>query len=210
MEDERLDQIKDWWKEYRWTLIGGVSLGLTAVIGFNGWNSYQTGKAEAASDLYEQITLEMVDENFLAANELAQQLVDEFPDTAYAGQTVLLRARIHYEMGEIDQAYEALRWVIDNASEDSSVHAARIRLARLMNAENDYEGALKVLDIGDMSGFESHYRELRGDALRGLQRFSEAHSEYERSLETIEPGSPYRSLLTLKMNDTRVQDSNNS
>ncbi len=205
MDDERLEQIKEWWKRYRWTIIGGVSLGLATVVGVNAWNSYTTGKAEAASDLYERITLDVVENRFDSATELAGQLINEFPNTPYAGKTALIQARIHYELGHSEQARELLRWVIGNAAETSSAHAARLQLARLMNAEQDYEDALSTLDIDDTAGFESHYHELRGDALRALQRFEEAYEQYERSLESLAPGSGYRALLNLKLNDVNVQ-----
>jgi len=206
LDDERLEQIKEWWKEYRWTVIGGVSLGLATVVGVNVWNAYTIGKAEAASDLYERITLDVVENRFDSATRLADQLIEEFPNTAYAGKTALIQARIQHELGNSEQVRKLLRWVIDNATEISSAHAARLQLARLMNAEKDYEGASSMLDIDDITGFESHYHELRGDALRGLQRFEEAYEQYERSLETLAPGSGYRALLNLKLNDVNVQN----
>ena len=35
-EDERLEQIKEWWKEYRWTIIGGTALGIGVIGGWDG------------------------------------------------------------------------------------------------------------------------------------------------------------------------------
>ncbi len=205
-DDERLEQIKEWWKEYRWTIIGGVSLGIASLLGFNFWTKYQVTQAEAASYLYEQVTIQVAAENFIEADQFAQQLLDEYPKSGYAGQTALLRARVQHELGDTDKSRELLHWAIDNAKEDSSVHAARIRLARLLIADSAYDDALKVLDVSDPSGFASHYHELRGDAHRGLNQLSKAREEYEHSLENLPPSSNYRTILTLKLNDSKLQN----
>ena len=73
-------------------------------------------------------------------------------NTAYSGKALLLMARASYEYGEEDESRKYLLQAIDDATEASTVHIARIRLGQLMIAEKQYEEALELLDIGNMGG----------------------------------------------------------
>lgn len=209
-EDERLEQIKQWWKEYRWTLVSGVSLGLAIIVGYNVWNRYDESRTAAVSDLYERMTILAVEGRHAAVNDAVRQIVDEFPKTDYAAKAMLVSARSHHELGDAEKARESLQWVIDNAQEASSVHGARLGMARIMIVEEEYEGALSLLEVGKMDGFDSHYHELRGDAYRGLDQVGKAHEAYTLSLDTLSDDSSYRPILVLKVYDTNVQDGDNS
>ena len=50
-EEERLEQIKEWWKEYRWTIIIGVTLGIGGIGGVNGWLAYSKSQSEQVAHL---------------------------------------------------------------------------------------------------------------------------------------------------------------
>ena len=60
-EEERLEQIKKWWKEYRWTILGGTALGIATIGGWTGWNEYTQTQQESASVLYQQVSVAVVE-----------------------------------------------------------------------------------------------------------------------------------------------------
>ncbi len=202
-EEERLEQIKEWWKEYRWTIIGGTALGIGVIGGWTGWTEYTTAQQESASSLYQEVSVAVVAENdYEGARQAAEQLLDEHRSTGYAGKALLLLARASYESGDRDQTRQYLQQAMDQAAEEATVHVARIRLAKLMIDESEYQDAMKLLDVKDTTGFESHYLELKGDAHRALGQIKEAHEAYQESMDALAPGSQYRSILALKLNDT--------
>ncbi len=205
-EEERLEQIKKWWKEYRWTILGGTGLGIAFISGWTGWNEYSQTQQEAASALYQQVSVAVVENDYNSARDWIDELLSDHPNTAYSGKALLLMARASYEYGEEDETRKYLLQAIDDATEASTVHTARIRLGQLMIAEKQYEEALELLDIGNMGGFDSHYQELRGDAYRAQEKLKEAQEAYRASLDTLAPGSQYAAILTLKLNDTLVQE----
>ena len=205
-DDERLEQIKEWWKEYRWTILGGTALGISVIGGWTGWSEYTQTQQEAASVLYQQVSVAVVENNYNSARDSLEELLSDHSKTAYAGKALLLMARASYENGEENETRKYLLQAIDDATESSTAHAARIRLGQLMIAEKQYEEALGLLDIGNMGGFDSHYHELRGDAYRAQKKLKDAQESYRASLDTLAAGSQYATILNLKLNDTLVQE----
>lgn len=204
-EDERLDQIREWWKEYRWTVIGGTAMGVLVVGGWTGWNEYTRVEQEAASVLFQQVSVAVVQADAITARQAFDDLLDSHEGSAYAEKARLLLARANYDAGEVEQARDLLQDAIKSSSEDSTIHAARIRLAQLMIADGQFQEALDTLGSTSAGGFESHYQELRGDAFRGLNRNDDAKDAYQASIDSLNPDSAsYRTILTLKLNDTLV------
>jgi len=205
-EEERLSQIKEWWKEYRWAILGGAVLGIGGLGGWTGWNEYSKTQQEAASELYQDLSVAAVEQNYDSAKTAIDGLLADHGDTAYAGQGLLLMARASYDHGNESEARDYLNRAISESKLPAIVHAARIRLAQLMISQAQYSEALSLLDVSQMGAFDTHYHELKGDAYRELGEFAEAHSAYQESLDSLAPGSPYTRVLTLKLNDTRVDE----
>ncbi len=206
-DDERLEQIKNWWKEFRWTVIGGLGVGVIAVGGWTGWVGHTQSQQEAASELFQQLSVAVVDADVEVAQQAHDDLLAEYSRTAYADQARLLMARAHYEAGAVDNARTLLETAISQSSDPSTVHAARIRLAQLLIAETQFQAALDVLGSSATGQFESYYQELKGDAYRALNRYAEATEAYQASIDSLSDGSTsYRTILTLKLNDTLVAE----
>lgn len=205
-DDERLEQLKEWWQENRWIIIGGLALGLSGIVGYNGWTQYTKSQEEAVSSIYEQISEATVNDQIDDAINLIEELTNEYPTTGYAGKAALIQARIEYERGEVEKSREALQWAIDNATEAATVHTARLRLAFQLLGDGEFQQVLNLLDVSAMDGFESQYNELRGDAQKGLGNIAKAHEAYLAAVETLGENSGYRSILDLKVNGTRMQE----
>ncbi len=205
-DDERLEQIKNWWKEFRWTIIGGTTLGVVAVGGWTGWNEYTRVEQEAASSLFQELSVAVVQADVSSARQAFDELLDGHSGSNYAEKARLLLARANYEAGEVGAARSLLEDAISKSSDDATLHTARIRLARLMIADAQFEAALDLLSVADVGQYESHYQELRGDAYRGMKRHQEAQDAYQASIDALGGNSAYQTILTLKLNDTLVQE----
>ena len=204
-EEERIEQLKEWWKEYRLTIIVGTLLGLGTVAGWTGWKEYSLNEREVASVLYQQISEAVVGQDYESAQRAAVELFDNYESTSYAEQAHLLLARASFEHGAIDQSSDLLQQVIISSSDNAIVHTARIQLARLMIAEDKFEEVISLLDIPSMDGYDSHYHELRGDAYRALGENEKATESYQASIDELSLNSYYLTYLRLKLHDTPVQ-----
>jgi predicted negative regulator of RcsB-dependent stress response len=135
------------------------------------------------------------------AIRMGAELIEAYPRTPYAGMAALLAARLHLEAGDRQKARERLAWAVEHGRDPSSVVAARLRLARLLLSEDKPEEALKRLEGGDYTGFESEYHELKGDIYRRLGRFEEARAAYARALEHLPANAAYGTVLRMKHDD---------
>ena len=88
-DNERVEQLKVWWRENGWFLIGGVALGALALFGWNQYTAYRDHRSEEAGALY-QIVKDAKDP--VAANTTLQKMRADFPSSAYTSQAGLLVA----------------------------------------------------------------------------------------------------------------------
>ncbi|MEA3291204.1 MAG: tetratricopeptide repeat protein [Pseudomonadota bacterium] len=200
-EDEDLEKAKAWWKSNGSSIVWGIAIGLTAVVGFNFWQKYTQGKAEGASALFNQVLQQDASGGDETLPQLAQEVMDDYRSTPYAAKAALIQAKAKLEAGDQSGAEEALRWALDKSGDPATRHAARLRLAALQLDGGKTDEALKLLSVKDQGGFGSHYAELEGDAHLARGDRAQAGQAYQRALETLTPGSPYGRILQHKLDN---------
>ncbi len=198
-DDQELEQLKTWWKTYGNALLLGIALGLSILGGNKYWSQYKQERAEAASAIYDGLVDNYREKAFDKLREASESLKGDYAATPYAGLAAMILARVSLEEGEIDDARRELQWTLDNATDDGTKHAARLRLARIVADANEVDAALSLLDVSDIAGFELDYHELRGDltVLKGDKQA--AREAYRMALKELDESSPYKSTLSMKL-----------
>ena len=84
-EQEQLDELKAWWKDYGRLVILGVALGALAVAGFQGWRYYRHSQSLAAVALYEQLEQAERSGDRKKVRDIAAEIVAKYASTPYAG-----------------------------------------------------------------------------------------------------------------------------
>src|SRR4051794_16052940 len=117
-EQEQLDQLKHFWKQYgniiTWVLI--VALG-----GFAAWNFYQTynrNQAAQASAMFDEVDRAAQSGDPAKIERAFSDMKDKFGGTTYAQQAGLLAGKALFDKGNLDGAKAALGWVADKASDE--------------------------------------------------------------------------------------------
>jgi len=200
-EEQQVEAIKKWWHENKWSVIGGVIIGVGALWGGRAWLDNQHRYAEAASARY-QLMLEQVSQG--KNEDAAQQgslLLGQFADTPYASLAALTMAKIKVEAGEPDAATAHLRWAQDNTKDEAVRHEARLRLAKLMLAQGKHDDALALLNGVDAGVYESTYEQLKGDVFVAKGQTAAARTAYERALAAALPEERGRKSLQMKLDD---------
>jgi len=190
-QQEELEQLKAWWKEYGVSLILGVLIGLAVLFGYRYWVRHEATQREAASAIYDQM-IEATHANKPEARTSGEKLVNDYPSTPYASMAALLLAREAYDAGD-----KALAHAKDTATQ----HAARLRLARLLLDAVDVQAASALAEISDTAGFESEYLELKGDLAVARGEKDAARSLYREALKHVRPGSSYTQAIAMKLDD---------
>lgn len=198
-QQQEVERLKNWWKEYGNALIAGVVIGVAILFGTKYWKQYQEGRRVEASVLYEQMLTSARGTQKEAARTSGERLIKDFDNTPYAAIAALMLARQAQESGDAAGARRHLEWVVANARQDAVQHAARLRLARLLGSGGEHAAALAVTEIKDRGGFEADYLELRGDLLAALGRVGEARTAYRDALTKMREPSPYQSVVRMKL-----------
>ncbi len=198
-EQEQLDALKQFWKQYGTLIITLAFLALAGFAGVKGWKYYQRGQSEQASALFGKLE-EAVRKNDVAQiGSLGAEIIDKYGSTAYGPMAALLLARSNYNSGDAAAAATRLQWAIDKARDDETVALARLRLAGIRLDEKKYDEALVLLDAKHAPAFAPLYADLRGDVLAAQGKAAEARAAYKLALEKSPPNGNYRSVVQIKL-----------
>ncbi len=198
-EQEQLDELKAWWKDYGRLVLLGVALGAVAVAGFQGWRYYRHTQSLAAAALYEQLEQAERAGDRKKVRDIAGGVVANYASTPYASFAALSAARASFDEGDLTEAKARLTWVVENARREELRDVARLRLAGVLLDEKGYEEALKVLETKPADSMNALYADLRGDILLAQGKHAEARNAYQLALDRTEAGSAYRATVQLKL-----------
>ena len=198
-EQEQLDALKQFWKQYGTLIITLAFLALATFAGVKGWNYYQRAQSEQASVLFGKLE-EAVRKNDVAQTaSLGAEIIDKYGSTAYGPMAALLLAKTSYDNGDPAAAVTRLLFAIDKARDDETAALARLRLAGIRLDEKKYDEALALLDAKHGQAFAPLYADLRGDVLAAQGKPAEARAAYKRALEKGLPNSNYRNVVQIKL-----------
>ncbi|MEZ5576118.1 MAG: tetratricopeptide repeat protein [Candidatus Competibacteraceae bacterium] len=196
-DDERVEDLKKWWKENGVSIIGGIALGLVAIFGWQYWNSHRTAQAEAASRAYDIFVAAAEKSDAEQTRQRGQVLLTDFPHSAYAALTALRLAKLATDNGDTTAASQRLEWVIGNAQLDELKDIARLRLARVLSAAGRTEEAGKLLASVTTTTLMAERDELQGDLYLAGNDAAKARTAYAAAL-AASGGNP---LLQLKLDN---------
>ncbi|MCB1921140.1 MAG: tetratricopeptide repeat protein [Candidatus Competibacteraceae bacterium] len=196
-DDERVEDLKKWWSENGLSLIVGIVLGIAAIFGWRYWNSYRDSQAEQASLTYDTFIKAVEKPDVEQARQRGQDLLAEFPNSAYAALTMLRLAKLAVDSSDNATAIQRLQWVIDHAKLVELQDIARLRLARVLFAAGQLKDAEKQLDNITTSSLTAELEELRGDLYLAGKDIEKARTAYAAALAA---GGTNR-ILQIKLNN---------
>ena len=200
--DEQIEHLKEWWDKNGRAIVSGIVIGLIAIFGWRAWQDQTITRAKEASDLFEQMAIDISKNKEEYDEEIAQQLNNDYKSTPYSSFAKLLQAREAVDKNDIGSAKKHLQWVLENTDSDEFKHLARSRLARLLLVEGDKDAALSLLEKSGHTGkFASIYHELRGDILLQQGDPEAAEKAYKQALETQNNSKGDQSIVQLKLDD---------
>lgn len=187
-DDEQLEDLKRWWKQNGRSVTTGLVIGLTVILGVRAWIDYQERQRLSASAEYDQLSAEFAQGNADAVLRRGNYLIENYARTPYAVLAALTLAKVHADRGDLPAARERWQWVIDKAKAPELVHVARLRLARVLAAEGETAGALKLLEEADAGAFAASYDELKGDLYVAMNEPDKARAAYQKAMTELESG----------------------
>ncbi|MBV2233958.1 MAG: tetratricopeptide repeat protein [Sterolibacterium sp.] len=208
-EQEQLDELKVWWKQYGNLVTGVLLVVALAMAGWQGWNWWQREQSLQASALYTLVERAVEAHDAKRVREAAGELIDKHGRTRYALMAAMLSARIQLETGDIKSAKTQLEWAQQHAAGSDLHDLVNLRLAEVMLEEKSYDAALQALTAAPAAAFAPRYAEVRGDILAAQGKLVEAGKAYQQALDKIDESqksmdqpqqqTAYRDMLQIKL-----------
>jgi len=198
-EQDQLEDLKSWWKQWGNTVAGVVIAVCVGVIGVQGWRWWTQQQTERASALYNAVSAAARANDVAKAKDAMAQLADKYGGTGYAPRAALLVTSLLFEAGDKAGAKAQLASIIDQDAEDELKQIARLRLAAILVDDKQYDDALRTLDARHDEAFAGIYADLRGDTLAAAGRSAEARAAYQSALARLDAKSPYRNFVQVKL-----------
>ncbi|MDR0933690.1 MAG: tetratricopeptide repeat protein [Burkholderiaceae bacterium] len=200
-EQEKLADLKAWWKRYGNLVTWAVIIVLAAYAAWTFWGNYQRGQAEQASQLYYEMENAVRSRDNQRAQRIAADMQEKFGKTVYAAMTGLVAARMAADANEPDVAKSRLKWVVEQSKGEGYKAIARIRLAGLLMDEKKYDEAQSMLAAEFPEAFAGIAEDRRGDVYYAQGKLDEAKKAYRTALAKSAAEDPGRSLIQLKLDD---------
>jgi predicted negative regulator of RcsB-dependent stress response len=202
-EQEKLDELKAWWKHWGNAIIAAVSVFVIVFSGIQWWRSHQRATAGEASVLYSSVTKLATEGDPKKVAAATKTLTDKYAASAYASRAALVAAKTAFDKGDLPGARTQLEWVVANAKEEEVKAIARLRLAAVLGDEKNFDGALRLLDANTNPGFEAATAAMRGDILFAQGKLADAKNAYSMAIAKTEPQGD-KQLLQLKLDSLGV------
>lgn len=200
-EQEQIQQLKNWVKQYGYTILTGILLALLITGGWQYWQHYREKKLVHASGVYDEMLTLRAQGNSADAIVQAKKLLSHYPHTPYAQFAAMILARDAVLKKNYPEATKQLNWVIDNSKDPSMRQIARLRIARIFITEKKSKEAIDLLATVDDKNFSGLINETKGDAYASINKQLEARKTYALALKELPNAEVTRPILQMKLNN---------
>jgi len=201
VEDQRIEDIKSWWRENGLSLVVSVALGLGAIFGWRAWQASTLEKAQAASQLHAKMVAALREEDNAGAKDAADGILGQYDNTPYAVFARLTLAKLAVADGDLEAAAAHLRGALDQDLDEAFSHVARLRLIRVLLSQGELDEAERLAAAPDQGEFAVNYEELKGDIKSAQGDLEAARSAYQQSLSKALGGARDVSTLEIKIDN---------
>lgn len=217
-EEEQLEALKAWFRQNGRHLVTGMLVAAVAAFGIFSWQQRQAHRADTASADYQNLLQAMrvldttggdaakVKEQLATARHLAETLKSDFESSSYAQFAALFKAKLAVDENDLAQAETELKWVLEHKPTAEIKALTQLRLARVLIAKGDNDGALAQLDEKSAGSYIGAYLQLKGDIAQTRGDIEAARAAYARAQELEkEMSSPINDpLLEMKLRDLQA------
>ncbi len=199
-EQEQLDQLKHFWKQYGNLVTWALVVVLAAYAGWNGYQYWQRNQSTQAAAMYDELERVSRQGDLAKVDRAFGDMKERFSGTVYAQQSGLLVARLNYDAGKVDAAKTALAWVVDKSSDESYQAIARLRLAGILADAKSYPEAMAQLAGPFPAEFAGLVADRKGDILTLQGKPLDAKIQYQNAYKAFDERTEYRRLVEIKLN----------
>ncbi len=199
-EQEQLDQLKYFWKQYGNAITWLLILVMGSYAGWNGYQYWQKQQSTKAGALFDEVERAASSGDTSKLERSWNDMKDRFPGTTFAAQSALLAGKTFQQAEKYDAALAALKWAAESASDEASAQLARLRLANLQIQQKAYDDASKTLAKPFTPAFTGLALDIQGDLYMSQNKPQDAVKAYTDAWSKLEASNEYRRLVQAKLN----------
>lgn len=199
-EQEQLEELKHFWKKNGNWISWLIIIVLGSLAAWNGYQWWQKNQGIQSSAMLDEVEKVLQAGDAQKIDRAFSDMRERFPSAYTTQQAGLLIAKNHYDAGRTDQSKAALKWLVDNGSDEGLVSIARLRMSAVLVDAKAYDEALKVLEAGIAEEFAALASDRRGDIYMLQDKKADARTQYQSAYKALGEQSDYRRLVTFKLN----------
>lgn len=198
-EQEQIEILKNWIKQYSLVILIGIIAASLTIFGWRYWQQRQAKIFTHASSIYDEMLAMRTQNDSTAAIAQAKKLFTDYPQTTYGQIAAFMLARDAILKSDYPQAEDYLRWFLNHSHIAPFRQIARIRLARVLIAEQKPKQSIQLLDekVDDKS-FNGLTDEVKGDAYLSMKDIPKARQFYQQALTELPNAEVVRPILQMK------------
>jgi len=196
-EEQQVDAIKQFWKDYGTSIVVGAVVGLGGLYGWNTYSDMKVTAVEKASESFQSIVTQSANPAALLVQ--AESFTSEHDQQGYQALLELMVAKSAVEAGDLAKAEASFTKVIAAELGSGLGMVAMIRLARIQAEQNNLGMALATLEQVTDKAFASQREELKGDFLVRQGDLDKAKLAYQAAVDN--GGAIASPALTMKLDN---------
>lgn len=198
-DEEQWQRIKTFWQRYgNWILMVILAV-VVIILGWRWFEQRQVAQATEGSIIYQQLLVSLAEQNTDAMTAQANQLLQTLPKSIYAQLAALFLAREAVYNNDYETALGHLSDVLEQTKHKPFAQIARLRMARILSAQENYTQAQQVLATVEDAKYLPLIEEVRGDIWWALGDMLQARAAYEAALKQLPAANATRPALAMKL-----------
>lgn len=203
-DDYEQEQIVKQWLAGNWlTILAGIAIGIGGLWGYGQWQNSKVAQANAAATEYAQLELLLAVSEGAESEQLINDYEAEFGSNIYTIQARLKAASQSVEAGDVAAAKAQYQTLIAAKPDKPIAEMARLRLARLLLSEGDYNAATAELGLVQSKAYQTIVEEVMGDIYVAQGNHNKAQDAYQLALNEGE-GYSGKQIIEMKLADIKV------
>lgn len=205
-EQEQIELLKSWIKQYSLVVLAGIAIAVAGISGWRYWQDRQFRIMSHASAIYDEMLAKRAQNDSQGLIVQAQKLYKDYLKTPYGQIAGLTLARNAVAENHLSEAESYLDKTLHKSDIPSIRQIARLRLARVLIAEQKPTDAINVLAKVNDKSFDGLTNEIRGDAYLAVKDTVRARQSYQLALEELPNAEVIRPLLRMKYDNLATVD----
>ena len=209
-DQQQAEVVKKWLKDNGLSILAFIAIGIGGSLGFQSFQGNQLKKSENASRLFSEIEFSVKQQRLSQAQTLLQEMDNNFANTPYQDQSHFAMAKLYMDSLDYDNAIVQLEFLLENSSDNSLKHIARLRISRILIEQSKLTEAMELLmSVNEISQpYQSNYESIKADIYALQGDIDNAQKSYQKALEMMSPGNFEYDFVKMKASEIGLDENN--